>query len=278
MNIKLSFLLIFIISVSFAQDSALFDRTFHHRTDDTKSINKREYFVKDSIVEIKDYKNNKLFRTGTFYGFTDLENLDEYIWYNSNYQYDRSPDLITKNRKGEVKYLNKNGNITLEQLYTDGEVKFVQLWSKGKPFLTNGNGKFERYLEKEKEHYTRVFKDSLEVQSYFVRELTNDTIFHKTDTKAYPKKGLKHFYKDLADTVDYPAFSKFMGIDKKITITFVVDKNGNLTDFKPHKNKSLNFEKKAIQRLSKIPKWTPATINGKNVKTRFTIPLTFQSN
>lgn len=278
MNIKATLLFLIVTSFTFAQKTALFDRSFHKKTDDTKSTNKREYLVKDSIIEIKDYNKGGLFRIGTFYGFTDIENLNEYIWYNSNYQYDRSPKLITKNRKGEVKYLNKEGNVTLEQLYTDGEVKFIQLWSKGEPKLTDGTGKLERHLKKRKENFTRVFKDSLEVESYYVRELKNDTIFHKTDTQAYPKKGLSHFYQELADTIDYPAFSQFLGINKKITIEFVVDEHGSLTDFSPKNNKSLNFEKKAINRLERMPKWTPATINGKNVKTRFTIPLTFKNN
>lgn len=67
-----------------------------------------------------------------------------------------------------------------------------------------------------------------------------------------------------------------MGVGKKITIQFTVDENGRLGDFTPLNAKSLSFEKKAIKKLEKAPKWIPATINGKNVKTRFRIPLTFR--
>lgn len=278
MYLRLTYILLLLTSVLFGQDSVFFDRSFHHRTDDNKSENRREYLIKDSVIETKDYNKNGLFRIGTFYGFTDIENLDEFIWYNSNYQYDRSKKLITNNRKGNIKYLTKDGETTLEQLYIEDKVKYIQLWSKGKPYLTNGTGKFERISVKEKEKFVRTFKDSVEVASYFLRELQNDTIFSITDTKAYPKKGLKHFYQDLADNINYPKFSHLLGIDKKITIQFVVDENGKLTDFIPLNNKSLNFEKKAIKKLEKMPKWIPATINGKNVKTRFVIPLTFESS
>ena len=59
------------------------------------------------------------------YGFTDLGNLDEFIWYNSNSQYDRNPKLKTKNRKGIVKYFNKDGKQTSEQLFIERTQYFI---------------------------------------------------------------------------------------------------------------------------------------------------------
>ncbi|WP_152975508.1 energy transducer TonB [Lacinutrix himadriensis] len=276
MNIKHTFILLVLTTFTYGQESALFDRSFHYRTDDNKSKNKREYIVKDSLIEIKDFKNNRLYRTAEFYGFKDLKNLDEFIWYNSNRQYDKSPDLKLTNRKGIVKYLNKDGKTTSELLYIEDKTKFIQLWNKDKSYLINGTGKFERNYVKNNEKQVRIFKDSIETEGYIVRELKKDTIYYITDTKSYPKTGLKRFYKDLASRINYPKFSKYIGMDKKIKIEFVVDENGNLTDFVPINKKSLNFEKKAIKQLKKMPKWIPATINGKRVKTRFRIPLTFK--
>ena len=174
--------------------------------------------------------------------------------------------------------MNKSGDTISELVYDEEVVKFVQLWiSSGKPCLTNGTGKYEKYLKtQDAEKVVRIFKDSLEVESYTVRELKNDTLYYKTDTKAHPKDGLKSFYNDLAKNIDYPKISRLLGIEKKITIQFVVDEEGNLTDFVPLNDKSFNFEKKTIKRLEKMPRWIPATLNGKNVKTKFSIPLTFK--
>lgn len=142
--------------------------------------------------------------------------------------------------------------------------------------MIDGSGKYQCNSDKKNEKLVRIFKDSVEIEGYIVRELKNDTIYYKTDTKAYPKNGLKSFYRDLAENIQYPGFSKLLGIEKRITVEFIVDENGKLTDFEPLNNRSLNFEKKAIEKLEKMPKWTPATLNGKNVKTRFRIPLTFK--
>jgi protein TonB len=273
---KYTLTLLLLSTFAYGQESAFFDRSFHNRTDDLKSKNKREYIINDSIILIKDYNKNGLFRTGKFYGFTDLKNLDEYIWYNSNRQYDKSSDLIINDRKGTVTYFNKEGKPTSEQLYIEDKTKHIQLWNNNKPYLTNGTGKYVCNSDKKNEKLVRVFKDSLETDGYIVRELKTDTIYYKTDTKAYPKNGLKPFYRDLAKNIQYPGFAKLLGIDKKITVEFVVDENGKLTDFEPLNSKSLNFEKKAIRKFEKMPKWIPATLNGRNVKTRFRIPLTFK--
>ena len=262
--------------LSYSQESAMFDRSFHRRTDDSKSKNKREYVIHDSIIEIKDFKDDILYRTGKFYGFKDLENLDEFIWYHSSYQYDKSDKLRIENRKGIVKYFNRNGGATSEQLFVEDNIKFIQLWDNNISYLKEGTGKYTRNSDKNNEKLVRVFKDSLEVEGYIVRELKKDTIYYKTDTKAYPKTGLSSFYKDLAKNIQYPGFAKLLGIDKRITVEFVVDENGKLTDFEAINKKSLNFEKKAIKKLKRMPKWIPATLNGKNVKTRFRIPLTFK--
>ena len=261
---------------TYGQETAMFDRSFHKKTDDPRSKNKREYTVTDSLITVKDYKKSRLYRTGEFYGFTDLENLDEFIWYNSNDQYDRNPNLRVTNRKGYVKYYNIKGNVTKEILYDEDKTKYLQVWYDSIPYLVEGTGKIELEFKSVNEKLVRIFKDSTETEGYLIRTLKKDTIHIKTDTDAYPKTGLRPFYQDLAENVKYPGFAQLLGIDKRITIEFIVDENGNLTDFKPLNKESLNFEKKAIRKLERMPKWIPATFNGKNVKTRFRIPLTFK--
>lgn len=46
-------LLLIITFSSFSQETAMFDRSFHNRTDDPKSQNKREYIVEDSLSKLR---------------------------------------------------------------------------------------------------------------------------------------------------------------------------------------------------------------------------------
>lgn len=162
MKTIISYILLVIIfsAKSYSQEVAFFNRNFHERIDQNDNGNKREYNTKDSIIVIKDFNKNGLFRTGEFTGFTDLKNLDEFIWFNSNNQYYRSPKLKFKNREGVVKYYDQRGRQTFEQLFFEDSVKFIQIWNQEGPILTNGSGKYECNYEELEEKQIRIFKDS----------------------------------------------------------------------------------------------------------------------
>jgi hypothetical protein len=276
MKIKFTQILFLTFCSTFAQQTAFFDRSFSKRTNEQESINKREYIINDNLISIKDYKEDILIRSGNFYGFENLTELDEYLWYNINGQLEKRPELKIKNRKGNLKNFNKKGKVSSEILYNEDKIKYIQIWKEEKSYLTNGTGIYEFYDEDDNENYFRVFKDSIEVEGYIIRNSKKDTIYFKTDTKAYPKTGFNLFYEEIANNLNYPSFADILGVNKKITIQFVIDENGNLTDFEPLNRKSLNFEKNAIKKLEKMPKWIPAILNGKNVKTRYRIPITFK--
>lgn len=262
-------------NLAFGQKISYFDRTFHYKNDDSKRDNRRVYIVKDSIIEIKDYRKTDLFRVGIFYGFSDLDNLDEYIYFLSIKDVDRNPELITDNRGGAIrKYFN---NLIIEQLWIEEKVLFSQVWSNGKEILYKGTGKFENKSSLYEETGVSVIKDSVQVEGYIVRERKRDTIYSILDTRAYPKLNIEQFYNQLAKTIDYGKLSKKLEIKKdKIWLQFVVDKDGQLTDFFALNNKGFKFSKKDIKKMESMPKWEPATFNGKAVKTRIFFPLTFQ--
>ena len=271
------YLIILFTSITYSQKVSFFDRTFHNKID-KESNNKREYILADSVIHVKDFNRYGLYRKGQFYGFKNIDNLDEFIWYNANRQYTKKDNLIVKNRYGFINFYDRKGNLTSERLFVEDNVKYIQVYNNNKPILKNGNGKLEKFYQKNNEKLIRIFKDSIEVETYFYRLKQKDTVYYNTDTNAYPENGLKNFYNKLATTIKYPNRAKAYGVGKKITIQFVVDERGNLADFKALNTKSFNFEKKKIKKLQKTGKWIPAKKNGKNVKTRFTIPITFNLN
>lgn len=275
---KIAVIITFLITKVSAQENVkFFDRNFHNEIDKSISVNKRIYTYKDSLIEIKDFKENKLDKTGKFYGFTDLKNLDEFIWYYSNYMYN---DVVLDfgNKCGFVENYKKNGkDIHSKMMYKNNQIKIIQIWKdKQTPILINGTGKYEKYYSDSKENYIRIIKDSIETESYIVREIEKDTLYNKVDIQAKPQKSLKEFHAELTTFLDYPTLAEFLGVSKKITIYFVVNEKGELSDFRTKKVKSFNFENKTIEKLKMLPNWYPAILNGKPVKTQFALPITFK--
>ncbi len=85
----------------------------------------------------------------------------------------------------------------------------------------------------------------------------------------------------LADYINsnlvYPSQAIDNNVKGTVHVQFVVDKNGNISDVKTVGNKvGYGLDEEAVTVVSKFPKWTPGKVNGKNVKTRLTIPITYK--
>ena len=62
-----------------------------------------------------------------------------------------------------------------------------------------------------------------------------------------------------------------------MNVNFAVDENGKIYTPKEVGQKiGYGVEEEALRVISKMPKWTPGRIKGKNVKTRFNLPVKFQ--
>ena len=64
----------------------------------------------------------------------------------------------------------------------------------------------------------------------------------------------------------------------KVYVTFVVEKDGSLTDIKVIRDIGFGTGKEAIRVLKSSPKWTPGEKNGKKVRVLYSIPITINAS
>ena len=93
-----------------------------------------------------------------------------------------------------------------------------------------------------------------------------------------PKGGLEDFYKFLGKKIKYPKQARRMGKEGRVFVQFVVDQEGNLTDFKILKGIGAGCDEEAIRVLKLAPKWNPGKQRGRPVKVRMSVPIFFQLN
>lgn len=109
-------------------------------------------------------------------------------------------------------------------------------------------------------------------------EMTPDKEGYYTNAEILPtfpggQKALENF---LLKNIEYPAEASDNGVEGTVNINFSVDENGKIYTPKVISPKlGYGLEEEAIAALKKMPKWTPGRIKGKNVKTRYTLPVTF---
>ena len=74
----------------------------------------------------------------------------------------------------------------------------------------------------------------------------------------------------------YPASAVRDGIQGRVQVEFIIDKDGKVTDVKIAKGGSEELDAEAIRVLSASPKWKPGKVNGENVRCSMTIPVEFR--
>ena len=81
----------------------------------------------------------------------------------------------------------------------------------------------------------------------------------------------------IINTIEYPQDAIDNNIEGVVKVQFGVDENGNITNVSTVGNKiGYGLEEEAIRVVSKMPKWTPGQIKGKNVKTWRTLPINYR--
>lgn len=103
-----------------------------------------------------------------------------------------------------------------------------------------------------------------------------DKIFLVVEQSATPKGGMEAFYKFISNTIRYPAQARRMGIEGKVFVEFVVDRDGTLTQFTVVKGIGAGCDEEAIRVLKSAPPWNPGKQRGKPVRQRMVIPIFFR--
>ena len=86
--------------------------------------------------------------------------------------------------------------------------------------------------------------------------------------------GMEKFYKYVGKNYQVPEEE---GLKGKVFVSFVVEKDGSLTDIKVIRDIGYGTGKEAIRVLKSCPKWNPGEQNGKKVRVLYSLPISIQS-
>ncbi|GAA5031930.1 biopolymer transporter TonB [Marivirga lumbricoides] len=98
------------------------------------------------------------------------------------------------------------------------------------------------------------------------------------EVKPEYKGGMDAFYKFLSEEIKYPRREQQRNIGGKVYLSFVIEKDGSLSDITVLKGVSEGLDQEAIRVLKAAPAWNPGKQRGQPVRVKMTIPITFQLN
>jgi protein TonB len=88
--------------------------------------------------------------------------------------------------------------------------------------------------------------------------------------------GEAELQKFLRDNISYPAIARENNIQGTAALSFVVNKDGSISNVTILKDPGGGCGKEAVRVVGIMPKWSPGEANGNKVKVKFTLPVRFR--
>lgn len=87
--------------------------------------------------------------------------------------------------------------------------------------------------------------------------------------------GMKRFYEYLGQAIKYPELAKRNNVEGKVFLSFVVEKNGQLSDVKVTRGLGSGTDEEAIRVLKNSPAWNPGLDKQQPVRVKYNINVNF---
>lgn len=97
------------------------------------------------------------------------------------------------------------------------------------------------------------------------------------DQPAFPG-GQSALMKYLQENLKYPTMAREAGIQGTVFVTFVVEKDGSITDVRILRGVGGGLDEEAIRVVESMPSWTPGRQRGQAVRVQFNLPIRFVLN
>jgi len=97
--------------------------------------------------------------------------------------------------------------------------------------------------------------------------------FEAIEVQPQPPGGMAAFMKYIGDNYQYPSQAQAQGVSGRVVLTFVVEKDGSLTDIEIVRDLKYGTGEEAKRVLQKAKKWRPGVQNGRPVRVQFTLPI-----
>ena len=118
------------------------------------------------------------------------------------------------------------------------------------------NGHEERYVQKQNPDSNHVY-DVIE------------------EMPQYPG-GPSGLFQFLSQNIKYPVVAEENGVQGRVIVTFIVEKDGSISNVTIVKSVDPSLDKEAIRVIKSMPKWIPGKQKGAPVRVKYTVPVTFR--
>ena len=106
--------------------------------------------------------------------------------------------------------------------------------------------------------------------------IDEDGIYQVVEKMPQFPGGMQALMKYINDNIRYPEEAKAAGITGRVTVQFVVNKDGSISNIFKLRGLEPSLDEEALRIVASMPTWIPGMQHGEAVAVRYTIPITFR--
>jgi TonB family protein len=231
------------------------------------------YYKNGKRSSVENYTRN--IKTGRCFSFYENGNLLEEIEYLEIINKTQNKDFINYKmiQVGDslgYQFLDENGSGTFLITKANGDTESGT--------YLNGlkNGLCKSFNSRLKENYEDVYENGKFINGKTVHDNGEILTYQVLEQLPEFKGGLQAFATFLQKNLRYPKNSRERGIQGRVHIGFVIEKDGTPTDFKVIKSIAIDINNEAVRVLKLSPNWTPGLQRGKSVRMSYIMPIIFK--
>ena len=178
--------------------------------------------------------------------------------------------ILNTKKKGEEPLLIVDGKIaTIEQ------VRAIPRDAVAKVATMRERAAIRSYGEKAK--YGALIITTVKHQEEIDNEpLSQPDVFDKVDEMPHFPDGMAGLMQYLSTNVRYPKDAKESGTQGRVIVSFIIEKDGSISNAKVAKPTYSSLDEEALRVVSNMPKWTPGKQNGQAVRVKYSVPVSFR--
>ena len=133
----------------------------------------------------------------------------------------------------------------------------------------------------ETEKVTSAVKNTAEIgekaiESSDPKKVFTGKVYDLVDEMPSFPGGLEELYKWIDNNVQYPAVARENGIEGRVILKFIVEKDGSLSDSTVIHSVHPMVDREALRLVGQMPKWNPGKRAGVPVRVRYCLPIKFK--
>nr|WP_315150897.1 energy transducer TonB [uncultured Flavobacterium sp.] len=259
------------------------------------------YDSQKELYKIKDYYNSGVLKMEGHSKTQDfLSSEGEFVFYYENGNKKNIANYIKNRLIGKNEEWYENGTKKSECEYFESKkgftnnCKLYQYWNpEGKQTVIDGNGYYEEIDENHSDSgtikngfkegiwkgkynknckYIETYKEGEIVSGVSTDENNKEYEYNELESKPEPKGGIQNFYKYIGK--NFKIYKEDENVKGTIITTFIVDKDGQITEPKTVRSVKSTLDYEAINVISSYKKWIPGKQRGQYVRVMYSIPIT----